>query len=483
MRAHTTWLNEAEKDLIVEEALGLLARVGMSIAGSRALPVLAEQGASVDHESGVVRFPVDLVRRAVELCPRRIVMGGSSPEHDVVLDDGEATHFCSSGCAAFVLDHETGQRRPSTLADLRAATALLDETPEVDVMWTTVTANDVPLEVRELVVYYAVLRESHKHVTFVDSPSRADPILSMIDVFSDRPGAFAARPRFSTLLTAASPLKVDGELLDFHATTAAHGVPIEVFTVPMAGATSPVTLAGTITQALAEFLGVATAVQALAPGARLIMGASGSIMDMRSAGISYAAPENALMNVACVELAHHLGIPAIVPGLTTDAKHPGLQDGYEKGMKGLTTAAACADILSGGVGMIDSVNTLFLPQIVIDAEIVGLIRRLLGDVEISREAMLLDMIERVGIGGNFLREKETSRRLRGGEHFMPVISTRLPYDGWKADGRDEVDLAKERMAALLAARAARAAVLSDVQAQHLAEICEVPAETARMLGE
>ena len=200
---------------------------------------------------------------------------------------------------------------------------------------------------------------------------------------------------------------VDGPLLDFHAVTAAAGVPVEVFTVPMAGATAPVTLAGTIVQGVAEFLGVATAMQVLSPGARLIMGASGSVMDMQACSISYAAPENGLMNAACIEVAHHLGVPAIVPGLATDAKHSGVQAGYEKALKGLTTAAAQTDLMSGGVGMIDSVNTLFLPQIVVDTEIVHRFRTLLGEVEITREAMLLDMIERVGIGGNFLREKET----------------------------------------------------------------------------
>jgi trimethylamine--corrinoid protein Co-methyltransferase len=472
MRAHTSWLSVQEKDLIVREAMELLERVGMRLTGpSLALETLARRGAQVDEGTAVVRLPARLVRDAVEACPREFVLAGSDPEYDVLLADDEPAHFCSSGCAAFVLDPDTGERRPSTLADLRAATALLDESPAVDVMWTTVTANDVPIEDRELVGYAAVLEESHKHVTFVDSPSKAEPLLRIAEIVSGDLEAFAARPRFSTLLTAASPLTVDGALLDFHATTAARGVPVEVFTVPMAGATAPVTVAGTITQAVAEFLGVATAMQALAPGARLVMGASGSVMDMRACNISYAAPEAGLMNAACIEVAHHLGVPSIVPGLTTDAKHAGVQAGYEKALKGLTAAAAHTDLMSGGVGMLDSVNTLFLPQIVIDTEIVGMIQRLLGDVEITREAMLLDMIERVGIGGNFLREKETTRRIRAGEHYRPIVSARESYDAWKADGRDELDLARERMAVMLAAHDGRRGPLSDDQRSRLASVC------------
>lgn len=482
MRARMTWLSEAEKEVFVVEALGLLERVGVELRGSRALPVLAEQGATVDEATGVVRFPPELVMRAVESCPRRVLLAGATPEDDVVLDDGEPAHFCSSGCAAFVLDEETGVRRLATLADLQTATALLDEVPQVDVMWTTITANDVPIDVRELVVYYAVLSESHKHVTFVDSPSQADPLLRMIDIVSGDRQAFRGRPRFSTLLTAASPLRIDGALLDFHAVTAAQGVPVEVYTVPMAGATAPVTVAGTITQGLAEFLAVNTALQALAPGARAIMGVSGSIMDMRSASISYAAPETGVMNAACVELAHYLGVPAAVPGLATDAKYAGVQDGYEKALKGLVTAGVGADVISGGVGMIDSVNTLFLPQIVLDAEIVGMIHRLLGEVDVSRDAMLMDMIERVGIGGDFLKEKMTTKRLRAGEHFMPVVSSRQAYGQWKADGRDEVARARERMDALLASRAERPRPLNAEQLSELAAVCGVTPAVASALG-
>ena len=473
MRARTSWLSEPEKALIVDEALALLERVGMRMSGSRALEKLAAAGAKVDEASGVVRFPPALVREALAQCPRDVLMGGATIAQDVLLADGEASHFCSSGCGAFVLDDETGERRLSTLDDLRKATALLDAAAEVDVIWTTVTANDVPLEVRELVGYYAVLTQSDKHVTFVDCPSQVEPLLRIADIVAGGADVFRERPRFSTLITAASPLTVDGPKLDFHCAVAAHGVPVQVYTVPMAGATAPVTVAGGITLSVAEFLGVATAIQSLSPGASLIFGASGSIMDMRSAGISYAAPETSLMAAACVEVGHLLGVPVAVAGMATEAKHAGIQAGYEKALRGLSACAAGADVLSGGVGMLDSVNTLYLPQIVIDNEIAGMIRRILGEVTISHEEILGEMVEKVGVGGHFLGEKETRRRVRSGEHFTPVISTRASYDAWKAEGRDEIAVARERVAAMLAARRDWRPALDDDQLRALADVCGI----------
>ena len=463
MRARTTWLSDAEKGLVYQEALLLLEHVGLRMAGSQRLGELSAAGAAVDTASGVVRLPAELVDRLRRQCPREIVLGGATPERDIVLRDGAPSRFSPSGCAALTLDHHTGERRPSTLADLRDATIVLDETPELDVQWTTVTANDVPLEQREKVEYYTVLTETDKHVTFVDCPSAIEPVLAIVEVLCGSLDEFRRRPRISTLFTVASPLSLDGHLLDFHARLADYGTPIEIYTVPISGATAPVTLAGVVVQGVAELLGAVAAMQILSPGARLICGPSGAILDMRSTSICYGALEGGLLNAAFTEVLHDLGLPVTTPGLGTDAKHLGVQDGFEKALKAIVTVAAGSDLLSGGMGLIDSVNTLYLPQIVVDAEIVAMIRRLLGDVEFSPETMARAMIERVGIGGNFLKEKETKERIRAGEHFVPRVASRLPYEAWQAQGTTELEAAVGRVEEILAARAERGPHLSDDQ--------------------
>jgi len=482
MRARTTWLSAAEMRLVYEEALALLEHVGLRMAGSQRLAELGRAGALVD-EAGVVRFPPELVDRLRRLCPREIVMGGAAPEDDVVLAEGAPSHFCSSGCAALTLDYRTGERRPSTLADLREATIVLDETPELDVQWTTVTATDVPLERRELVEYYTILTETTRHVTFVDCPSAVEPVVRIAEILCGTLDEFRRRPRVSTLFTVASPLSLDGRLLDFHARMAEYGTPIEIFTVPISGATAPVTLAGVVTQGLAELLGAVAAMQVLTPGARLILGPAGTVLDMHSTSICYGSLEGALMNAAFTEVLHGLDLPVITPGLGTEAKHLGVQDGFEKALKGLVTVAAGSDLLSGGMGVIDSANTLYLPQIVVDGEIAAMIRRLLGEVEFSAETIARETIERVGIGGDFLAEKETRRRIRSGEHFVPLVASRLPYDAWKAGGRTELDVAVERVEAILRDRAARPPQLDDDRLAALRDVCGLEATPhGRVIG-
>jgi trimethylamine--corrinoid protein Co-methyltransferase len=251
-------------------------------------------------------------------------------------------------------------------------------------------------------------------------------------------------------------------------------VPVEVYSMTSAGATSPVTLAGTVVQATAEFLGIATAFQVAAPGARLVFCFGSGVLDMVRTTFSLGCVESALMAVMATEVGHHLGVPTLSPALSTDAKHHGVQDGYEKALKAATVCAAQPDIVTGW-GLIDSHNTMDLTQAVIDNEVAAMVRRLLAPVEVSEATMALESIARVGPGGGFLREKDTARRIRAGEHLLPQLSDRRSYDQWLAEGRTEADEAAERVDDLLAAHDARGPLLPSAELDEIALICRADA--------
>ena len=249
-------------------------------------------------------------------------------------------------------------------------------------------------------------------------------------------------------------------MLDVHVALAALGIPIEVYSMTIAGATSPVTLAGSVAQGLAEFLGVATALQVAAPGARPIFCFGSGVLDMLRTTFSLGCVESALMAAMATEVGHYVGVPTLSPGLSTDSKHAGLQTGYEKALKVAGVCSANPDIVTGW-GLIDSHNTMYLPQSVVDDEIAAMVRRLYGDVEVSDATLAAESIARVGPGGGFLGEKDTARRVRAGEHLQPGVSNRLSYDKWLEEGRTENDVACDTVERLLAAHAAKEPCLSD----------------------
>jgi trimethylamine--corrinoid protein Co-methyltransferase len=478
MRARTSWLSEAEKDLILDQAMELLSGVGMRFAGSALLPLLKERGAEVDDATGIARLPRELVEWAAGQCPRDILMAGLTEADDVLLAEGEPFHFSPSGCVAKTLDFRTGERRASTLEDVREATALLDELSELDLMWTQVSASDVPLEERELTEYFTLLTETRKHVTFVDCPTEVDAVVRLCEALAGDLDSFRARPRISTVITAASPLQVDGGTLDVHAQFARLGAPIEVYSMAIAGATSPVTLVGTVAQGVAEFLGIATALQVAAPGARLIFCLGSGVLDMRHTTFALGSLESGMMAAMAVEAGHKLGVPVLCPGLSTDGKHQGIQVGYEKAMKAATVCSAGPDIVTGW-GLIDSHNTMSLPQSVIDNEMAAMLRRINAPLEVSEATLAGESVARVGPGGSFLGEKDTARRIRAGEHYMPTVSNRLSYEKWADDGVGEYDTACALVERLLARHDERPPYIEGDQLDRIAAICRVDEDIVR----
>jgi trimethylamine--corrinoid protein Co-methyltransferase len=476
MQAQVSWTSEAERRLIYEEAVGLLERMGMRFGTGRAFEVLAEAGADADQKTGVVRIPAGLVERALATCPHDIVLGGARPEHDCVLDG--SIHFLNSGSPTHTLDFETGDYRGSTYEDLRRATMLLTRMPSVDILWGIVSPTDVATEERIFRELAVQLTFSDLHVQHeIEYAWQAETMLRMLEVAGCDTGTLRERPRFSVVCCTASPLLVHSVMLDACLELAVYGIPILVYPMPVAGGNAPVTVAGAVTMDVAEFLGVTTAIQLASPGAPVLMGAGTSVLDMKATTFSFAALEAAQMVACCIEVSHELGIPILAPGLATDAKNPGIQAGYEKALKGLAVASAGADLITGGIGLLEGANLLYLPQIVIDDEIAQMTRRLLGQVDISRESIMTDVIERVGFDGNYLTQKETRRRVRGGEQFYPTISSRLSYEAWKEAGRDELDVAAERTRALLAEAEEEGPVLA---ADQVAELEALVASGARL---
>ena len=478
MRLGLTGIDAVERELIIDSAIAILQRLGMRMNGPGVLALMESHGADVDREAGIVRMPEGLVRSALETLPERLLIAGAVQEMDHVLDRRSGPFFNPAGYMAKTLDHRTGAVRPSTLRDIREGSLIMDATPEIDLMWTFATANDVPAEQRQLREYHAYLTSTSKPLVLVDRPTDFGAVTRIMDVLGDGLEGFRRRPRLGLLCAARAPLGVNGALMDATCEFARLGGPIWAFTMPMAGATSPVTLAGTLALMWAEMLGMVTVIQTAAPGAAILACCGPGILDMRAASMSLGCVENTLLGAASVAIGHHLGLPVHNSGMSTDAKHPGVQAGYEKGLKALTAALAGADQIGGGFGALDSASLFHLPMIPIDAEIAAMVRRLAGDTRIDEETIMIAAIERVGVGGSYLKERITRDRIRAGEHFYPLIGSRLSYDQWASAGRTEPDVARDRVEQILATHEAQAdptavSRLSEDQLAALAEACDI----------
>ena len=440
MRPRLQLLDHTAIRRVHEGALTILERVGVRYASPQAEALLREAGQAFDPSARVTRLSADLVERCLSLLPHEVRLAARDPRRDVTLGQGRV-HACLDGQGTFVLDGQTGARRPATFRDLVEVTRLSDALESVDVYWAPVVAGDVPGEARTLAEAAAGFRHTSRHVQHeVKTPAHVPYLLEMLDALLGDRRRHRERPIFSLTVCPVSPLQHEAEMTTACLEMARHFVPICFLPMPLAGATAPVTLMGTVVQSVAEFLSGVVLYQLAQPGCPMIFGIGSTVLDMRTGLYAAGAPELPLLNLALTEMAHHYGAPAMAQGVVTDAKAPGHVAAMEKMASGLTAALAGSDVVNG-LGLLDSHQLLSLEQLVLDDELFRSVRRIADGFETGDDHVLLDLVEAVGCGGNFLGQRRTLEFLRRGEHFEPRLGQR--------SGRSELLAARERAARLL----------------------------------
>jgi trimethylamine--corrinoid protein Co-methyltransferase len=421
--------------------LSVLGRTGIRVHSAAILAALRRAGMPVDDEGGRVRIPSEFIDAALAAAPRAYTLAARDPELDLRLD-GARGFLSVDGSAAEVLDPETGRRRPSTAADLVSVTRLADSLPEIAFLWQGAEAGDVPVALRPLHELRIQLTHSSKHVQLMTAvtPEAAEGAVALAAAVSGGADALRTRPLLSTFQVSLSPLAFEGAALEAALVYARAGVPAGFVVMPITCATAPATPAGTIVQSNAELLAGVTILETLVPGAPTFYGACPTVMDLRSALIAGGGPEDALFQLALAELGRHYGLPTSIGTFATGAKRPDWQSGLENTLSGLASLLGGADMLSGA-GLLHAARVFSVEQLVLDAEIFGLLCRFAAGIDLAADELAIDVIDAVGPGGNFLAEEHTVRTMR--RLWQPRFFDRGTWEAWEDAGRgDPVDRAR-----------------------------------------
>ena len=412
---------------------------------------MQEFGCDVDLENGLLKIPPHLVEEAINTAPKKFKLGGMDPDKKLNLGEGRS-YFSTDGQGTLVVDPETGERRESTMKDLAYSAAICDSLDYIDLFWPLVCASDVSPEtrtLRELVVCY---RYTGKHIQTDVFASREVPhFIKALEIIQGNTKRIKADKIFSVVCCSVSPLQYDAEMMEACADLTEFEVPINVLPMPIAGATSPVSLLSTVLMNNIEVLGALVVFQAFKQGTPVIYGSSSSILDMKTGTFAVGAPEEGLLNAGCTEMAHYYGLPSLTSGLASDAKEPGIQAALDKLISGITPWLAGTDILTGA-GLMETCQCLYFEQLIIDQEIFALIKRAGEGIRGGEKFIFSDLIKEIGAGGHFLSQKSTKELLRQGEHFIPDLISREPYEMWlKSHRKDPRKYAQNKVKKMLEA--------------------------------
>jgi len=429
--------------------LDVLENAGIKIFSKECLKLLEDAGCAVDYDRSSARIPGQLVEESIRKAKKNITLFARNPKYDVVLD-GRRTYCTTDGNGTSVMDFRTGQRRMSNSADLAMVGQVANALDSAHVFWPCVSCQDVPDYIRHVVDLKVALSSIEKHVQ-VETTSHRREAKWLVKIGAALAGdekELRRKPIFSSMHCPFSPLQLDGGSTEGALEIARAGVPISFYGMPQAGATGPVTLAGSIIVNNAEVLAGLTMAQLAAPGSPFIYGTGGAAFDMRTMTWAGGGPERALISAGAGELAHHYGFAILCGGIVTSAKLPGPQACYEKMSSGMPQFYAGCDMVAG-LGLLDDVTMLSYEQMVIDDEMAKIMARLAYGVTVDDEHLAVDLIKKVGPGGTYLSERHTMQWLNK-EHFITDITDRRTGDKWDADGRKSVvERAREKVTRIL----------------------------------
>lgn len=443
-------LDRETVERIVVEAYELLWNPGVRIHSDEALHLLADAGASVDFEARVAQIPAELARQAVESAPSSFDLydaGGRA----VVHYGGDDVQFNPGSAAIHILDYGATRSRPPVTADFVRYIKLAEVLPELDAVSTALVCADVPKSMADLYRLYLVLRHTAKPVvTGAFAVETWSVMHDLLVAVAGSAEALAQKPLAVFDVCPSPPLLWSEITCQNLIDCARAGVPAELVSMPLAGATSPVTLVGSVVQHTAENLSGLTIHQLAGAGSPVVWGGSPAAFDMRTGTTPMGAIETLMIDCAYAQVGKYLNLPTHAYMGMSDAKIVDGQAGLESGIGTIMAALAGINMVSGA-GMMDFESCFSLEKLVIDHEIIGMARRLVRGIECSEEPLATAIIQQVGHKGNFLATKHTRQWFQK-ELFMPsAVIDRDTRQTWEEKGaRDVTWRAHERVEELIA---------------------------------
>jgi len=422
---------------IDDTAHHVLEEVGIRICDHDFLDQLKAAGALVDYDNERVCFPADLLGEVLSRAPSRFTLHSRDGQNDLLLGDGKV-YFTNGGRVFRLFDTETGDYRLTMLRDVAQTAKLVNHLKYIDSYIIACQAHDLAPQKYHLNDFYHAFNCTTKHVMGgCDSLEGVRQVWELASFIAGGEDKFREKPFVSIITNLISPLTIGSNALNILHFCVKHGIPVTCAPAPIAGATSPATLAGTLVQMHAEALAGVAISQILFPGARVLYGAVPTIIDLRSMELAMGSVEMGMMNAAAVQLAKLYQLPVYASAGVSEAKKPDIQAGCEKGLTILLAGMAGADYIHLAAGMLDSGNAISYEQYVIDDEVIGMVKRVLAGIRVNKATLGFDVIQKVGPGGNYVTEDHTIEYMID-EFFYPNPSVRLNFDIWQEAGQPDM---------------------------------------------
>jgi trimethylamine--corrinoid protein Co-methyltransferase len=423
-------LTEDQKETLFLSALEVLEGTGVRVDNDEGLELLSGAGARVGPERRV-RIPSYLVEQALASAPRRIAIYGRDGEPAALLEGGRV-YYCSQVDSTYFFDPFDRARRLCVREDAQLGAVLCDALAHIDLVSFSSIYSDVPGQIAIRIGHKETVKNCTKplmHGTgdFASLQAVAEMAAMVVGGWE----ALACRPYYVHYAEPFSPLVHTAEGIAKLLFCVERGIPVIYTSMTLAGSSAPVTAAGNVVTCMAESLSGLVMAQLKRRGAPFILGGVPTIMDMKSMLVSYGAPELSLWAAALTEMAHYLHLPVFSTAGCTDAVAFDQQAAAESAISCLMAALSGANLVHD-VGFTEAANSASLELIVATDELIGMVGCIMKGIEVTPEALALEVIQQVGSGGSYLAEEHTLCHFR--KNWFPRLANRDNYERWMAAG-------------------------------------------------
>lgn len=410
----------------------LLAEVGMEFRGDpEILDILGAAGAAVDGARA--RFEPGMCREIINRsAPREFLQHARNPANTVAIG-GANTVLCPAWGPPFVHDLDRG-RRYAGIADFRDLVKLHQMIPHLHHSGGVVCEPvDLPAETRHLDMLYHHIRYSDRPFmgALLGTRRAQDSIAMASIVFGE--DFLREHPCLYAVSNTNAPLVLDANMSGSLKVYARHGQPVACTPWTLAGAMSPCTVAGTLTQVLAEALATLSLVQLINPGTPCLMGSFASTISMQSGAPTFGTPEAAKMVLASGQLARRLGVPLHTVGTLSASKLPDGQSQQEGTLTLVMAMLAGANFINHSTGWLEGGLVTGYEKTMLDADLCGKLASLFDGVDLSENALAFDAIREVGPGAHFLGSAHTLANYRSAFYDSSTGDSRS-YEQWSEEG-------------------------------------------------
>ena len=406
-------------------ALQVLERIGVTIECEEAIDLLAKAGADVSNPKRV-KIPPYLVEQALRTVPKTFTLYTREGEPAIVLNGVSGSHFGGMPACTGFLDPYTRQQRKCYVKDIADTARLIDALPNFE--WLFAAGNlALPGPICPQVSFLQLVLNSSKPVgCSVDNMPSLREMLKVCSMVAGGEDQLRAKPFMVAMSHPATPLVLGKFAMEKSLLLAEKGIPNAPYSWLAAGATAPAAFPGMLAVGIAECLSQLVVLQLKRPGAPIIFGCLPTIMDMKTTISSLGAPETSFLAAALTEVSHYYKLPMMGMAGSIDASVIGIQAGVEVAHQVLMSALSGTDIIHDA-GIVYHHRAVSPELLALTDEVISMVNAMMGGLEINSETLPLDLIDRVGPGGDYLSQGHTLKHFR--KFWVPTIFDRSMLKG------------------------------------------------------